>query len=298
MIRIALRRAARITIERPRTAAWTTLALTCALFVAAIAGVVALTIDRWAADRPGSTARMVVYLGDGVTDERGRILAGELRALRGVERAELVSSSESARRLVAALGSDAALLEGIEPGAMPASVEVTLAPGVRDVVAMSPTVRALRGTAGVADVVVDDPADDKIASALGGIRAVAWSGATLFAVLAAVLALAIVRVRLDRDRRELAVAELFGAGPGFVVVPTALAGALHGLVATWFALGLLGVTASYSDSVPIQIVMPDANLVAGFVGAGTLLGLLAGALAGASRVTRYRIAEATCGAPA
>ena len=306
MIRNALRRAGRIAIERPRTATWTTLALICALFAAAVAGVAALASDRVAAGRPGSTARMVVYLGEGVTDERAAVLADELRTLRGVERAELVPAAESARRLVAALGSDAALLEGIEPTALPASVEVTLAPGVRDVVVMSPTVRALRGTPGVVDVIVDDPAEDKIASALASVRAIAWGAASLFAVLAMVLALAIIRVRLERDRRELAVAELLGASPSFVIVPTALAGALQGLVAALLALLLLALAiALYGESITASLALPadvlalpDSTLLAAFAGIGAFLGLIGGALAGASRAGCYRITEATCGAPA
>src|SRR6185436_8763042 len=127
-------------------------------------------------------------------------LVGELRGLRGVERAELVSPAESARRLVRALGSDPALLDGVDPASLPASVEVTLAPGVREVVAMSPTVRALRGAPGVAEVVVepgrDDGGDggdgggDRVAGALGTARGAAWTAAALLAGLALLIVLA------------------------------------------------------------------------------------------------------------
>ena len=74
---------------------------------------------------------MVVYLGEGVDDARAAALLHELRGLAGVERAELVPPVESARRLRHALGADAALLDGVELGSLPASVEVTLAPGVQ-----------------------------------------------------------------------------------------------------------------------------------------------------------------------
>ncbi len=287
----ALRRTARIATERPRAGLWTLLALTAALFVAGAAAMAAVGIDRWADARPGASATMVVYLGEGTTEARAQELVIELRAMNGVERADLITTEESARRLLQALGSDASLLEGVDPAALPPSVEATLAPGVRDVVVMSPTVRALKGATGVADVVVEDEAEDRIGGALGTIRAVAWGGAALFAGLALVMVLAAIRVRLDRDNNELAVAELLGAGPGFLAIPTALAGALSGAVAALVAGVLLVIgLRMYGDTVAewlsIAPMAPAFVELALFVGAGAMLGLVAGGLAGVSRVAR------------
>lgn len=287
----ALRRTARIAVERPRAGLWTLLALTCALFAAGAAAIAASSIDRWASTRPAASGSMVVYLGEGVEEPRAAALVAELRALPGVERAELVPAAESARRLLAALGGEPALLEGVDPASLPASVEVVLAPGVRDVIAMSPSVRALRGAPGVADVVVDDPAGDRAARVLGAARALAWAGAALFAGLALIVVLAAIRVRLDRDRRELAVAHLLGAGPGFFVVPTTLAGALSGLVAAGLAAAgaALGVDLARDGLGPplaAHLVAPGAAELAMFLAAGAVLGAIGGALAGASRVAR------------
>jgi cysteine-rich repeat protein len=154
----ALRRTARLATRRPRVALWTLLALSSALFAAGISAIAAAAVDRVTAAHPGSRANMVVYLGDAIDEVRASTLVRELGALRGVERAELVSRAESAKRLIRALGSDPALLDGVDVASLPASVEVTLAPGVREVVAMSPTLRALRGAPGVDEVVVDPSA--------------------------------------------------------------------------------------------------------------------------------------------
>lgn len=291
----ALRRTGGLVAERPRAALWTLLALTCALFAVAVALVGATNVDRWA-QRPGEGASMVVYLGEGVAEARAQELMVELRALPGVERAELVSPAESAKRLQAALGADPTLLEGIEVGSLPASVEVTLAPGVRDVVAISPTVRALRGAQGVDGVTVEDGGDDKTAAALHAIRYVAWGGAAMFAGLALIIVLASIRVRLDRTRNELAVAELLGAGPTFFVIPTALAGAIHGAVAALLAIGALfagihiygdAIVAGLAPSLgSVELIVPELADLVLFVAAGAGLGLVGGALAGASRASR------------
>jgi cell division protein FtsX len=308
----ALRRAATLATRRPRTALWTLLALSCALFVAGIAAIAAATVDRWAEAHPGSAGTMVVYLGDGVDPARAGALVGELRALHGVERAELVPAAESASRLVRALGSDPALLEGVDVASLPASVEVTLAPGVRDVVAMSPTVRALRGAPGVAEVVVEPGSSaggdgggdgDRIAGALHTARGVAWAAAALFAGLALVIALAAVRVRLDRSPREAAVLQLLGAPPSFVAIPSALAGALQGAVAAVVAALAIGVVlhgsgglggatgapgADAADGVigalsAIELASPPAAAIAALIAIGALVGLVGGGLAGVAR---------------
>ena len=291
----ALRRTGGLVAERPRAALWTLLALTCALFAVAVAIVGALNVDRWA-QRPGDGAAMVVYLGEGVADARAQELVVELRALPGVEKAELVPPAESAVRLQRALGADTTLLEGIEVGSLPASIEVTLAPGVRDVVAISPTVRALRGAPGVDGVTVEDGDNDRTAAALHAIRYVAWGGAAMFAGLALIIVLASIRVRLDRTRNELAVAELLGAGPTFFVIPTALAGAIHGTVAALLAAGALALGVHvYGDAIagglapslgPVELLMPGGAELALFIAASAGLGLVGGALAGASRASR------------
>ncbi len=284
----AMRRTIRIATERPRTALWTLLALTCALFVVGAAAIAATSVDRWASERPGARASMVVYLGDAPPD-RVNALVGELRALEGVRDVQLVPAEESARRLVAALGSDSALLDGVDMSTLPASIEVKLAPGVRDVVAMSPTVRALTAGAGVAEVVVEDREEDKVAGVLATVRRVAWTGAALFAGLALIVILASMRVRFDaRGTSEMRVLHLLGASPAFVIVPRALAGALSGVVAALLAaLALKLVMFAYGDFFThLLVVAPAALQIVTFVAVGAALGLVGGALAGASRVAR------------
>jgi cell division protein FtsX len=284
----AVRRAGAIATRGPRAAAWTALALACALGVAAGAVLAGLAIDRWAAAHPGTGASMVVYLeprpGDGADDPRGAALVRELSALRGVERAELVPAAESARRLTRALGADPALLDGIDLASLPASVEVRLAPGVRDVVAISPTVRALRGAPGVSDVVVEDGGGDPLAPALAAARGVAWPAAAVIAALALVIALAVVRIGLARPAPEARVLALLGAAPGFTALPSVLAGALHGACAALVAAVALGAALRGLGS-SLAGVAPVAPIVAlgALLGLGAVVGGLGGGLAGVAR---------------
>ncbi len=288
-----VRRTGRLVIERPRAALWTLFAMTAALVVVGIAALTAANVERWADARHGSGGSMVVYLGEGVDDAHATALVGELRTLPGVQRAELVSAAASAERLTEALGADAALLDGVDVARMPASVEIELAPGVRDVVALSPTVRALREAPGVADVVAADPSEDKIASALHGLRAIIWTGAAVLAGLALLGVLAALRIRLERPAHEIRVLSLLGAPSGFIALPSALAGALHGIAAAIIAaLAIAGGLHLYGDTLvgalhgalgDVDLVAPSLLAIIAFVAAGGMLGVLGGGLAGVAR---------------
>ena len=239
---------------------------------------------------------MVIYVGEGVDDAHAQALVGELAKLPGVDRAELVPAAESARRLQQALGGDSALLDGVDVASLPPTVEVALQPGMRDVIALSPTVAALKGTPGIDDVMIEDGGSERVASSLAVVRVVAWSGAALLSVLALIVVLATTRGRVERGERERAVMNLLGASTLFIAVPTALAGALQGAFAAILAATALRVGISiWGDGIvsalhgplgSVELAAPAAIQVVLFVALGAALGLVGGGLAGASRATR------------
>ena len=289
----ALRRTVRIALERPRATAWTLAAVACALFAVGAAAIAADNAARWAGARTGSGASMVVYLGEGADLPGAQRLAGELGRVPGVEHVEVVPPEETARRLQQALGDDPALLDGVDVASLPPSLEATLAPGMRDVLELSPTMAALRRAPGVAQVAIEDAGENHVATTLATMRAISWTGAAVFGALGLVLVLAIVRLRLERGRREQAVLHLLGASPSYTIVPAALAGALHGALAALAAMIALALAlAHWGDAIvhalsaslgSVHLVVPAAPELVLFVVLGAALGMLGGALAGASR---------------
>jgi len=278
----ALRRTWRLLAARPRMAAWTLAAAICALAVAGGALVIVDHIADWTTAPRTRGGSMVVYLGEGVSDATAHQIVAQLGRVAGVERAELVAPVDAAKRLERALGADAALLDGVDLASLPATVEVTLAPGVRDVISMSPLLGALRANPGVEDVIVEDGGDTaKSADTLATLRAFVYAGAALLAGLVIVVVLAAIRVRLAEDRQERAVLHLLGAGPMFSLVPAALAGTALGLVAS---LGASLVVWIGIDQ--LAIGAPAFGAIALFVIAGAGVGMIGGSLAGLSGVTR------------
>jgi cell division protein FtsX len=287
-LRSAIRRAVLIAARRPRLAAWAIAAVAAAAVAFGAAQLVARNLDRWASGWRGG-ATMVVYLAPMVSADRARAIATELDALDGVVAAELVTADDANRRLREALGSAGELLDGVDPAALPASIELVLEPGARDVVAASPLIGALRGSDAVDDVELVGEWVDRVGSLLGALRAAAWSIVIVFGLLAIVVVTATTRLRVATRRDEARVARLLGAGPAYTTWPTILAGAIQGAVGAALALPILwlmyrelgpAAAASLSRTVgPGDTTFLSVPGMALIVGAGLAIGALGGVLA-------------------
>jgi len=236
----AVRRGAVLTARRPRRALWAIGSVAAAVLAFAVVAVAAQNLAAWTATWKGG-ASLVVYLHPGVADDQARRLAAELEGAAGIERIELVPPAEAGRRLLSALGSRGDLLDGVDPTALPSSLEITLAPGVRDVAAASPVVDALRASALVEDVELTGEWVDEVGGLLAGLRAGAGALATLLGALAIWSVVAAVRLRFNDLGAEARVGRLFGAPSTFVRIPAMLAGAALALTGAGLALGVARV---------------------------------------------------------
>jgi len=290
MTRIAyvLRRAARLALQRPRLAAWAIGAIAAALTAFAIVRIAATNVATWTSSWRGG-ASMIVTFTPAVTPSRADALAGRLRATPGIEAVEVVGSDEAARRLRASLGGKDDLLAGVDAAALPMSLEITLAPGVRDVAAASPLVDALRATDGVDDVEVSGEWVDQVGAVLASLRAAAWALLVVLGAAAIWVVAATLRLRLDGRDDEARVARLLGAPPRFTRLPAMLAGAMQGALGAAVALIVAfalyrsfadQVAASLAHVLDAQIRFLPAAQAALIVVAGGLLGVVGGALAG------------------
>jgi cell division protein FtsX len=123
-----------------------------------------------------------------------------------------------------------------------------------------------------------------------------WTGAALLAGLALIMALATIRLRLDRDPDEQRISHMLGAGPSFLVMPSIVAGMILGAIAALIAgVVIVGALHAYGDSIvgalagplgAIDLAMPTLAELATFVGLGAMLGVIGGGLAGVAGVTR------------
>jgi len=228
----------------------------------------------------------VVYLDDSATLADAGALAARLDEVRGVERATVVGTTEAADRLRAALGSHDAILDGVDPTALPISIEVTLAPGLADVAAASPLVASLRAAGSVEDVEVTRDYTAPLGEALERLRRLAWALLVIVGGAAALVVAAAVRLSLAGDREERAALTWLGASAWFAYGPRVVAGVLLGATGAAAALGLATglIHVLQLDVAPVlegatQITSWSPHRIATMVAAGAGLGLLGGVLA-------------------
>lgn len=228
-------RALRSVRRRPLQMAVAVLAVAAALFLIGVARVADRTAES-VADSWGGGVQMIVYLDDTSGTDHARRITEILSDLPAVERIEYVSKEQALAQVRSALGDHDELAAGIDPSMLPASLEVTLAAGVRDVAAAHPVVDKLSATAGVSQVEFLGDWVDRVTAVLAGVRG---AGAAMFAVVAVIGILIIsatLRLAATRRRREIEIAALFGASAGFERAPVLITGALQGIAAAVVAL--------------------------------------------------------------
>jgi cell division transport system permease protein len=187
----------------------------------------------------GGGVQMVVYLDDDVSPERAREIARILAGVDAVERVDYVPPDVAHARLAESLGERKDLLDGVELGYLPASLEVSLHGGVRDVAAMSPLVDRLRRTPGVEEVEFLSDWVDRLAALLRSLRLAAVALAILVAGACVYVIAGTIKLGVYARKDELEVLKLVGATDRFVKAPLLLEGALQGALGAAAAVGLL-----------------------------------------------------------
>jgi cell division transport system permease protein len=187
----------------------------------------------------GQGVQMVVYLDDDATPERARAIAEILRSVDAIERVDYVPPDAALARLEQSLGERRDLLQGVEVGYLPASLEVTLAPGVREVAEASPLVARLRATPGVEEVELLGDWVDKVTSLIRTLRLVAAALALVVALACVYVVAGTIKLGMYARRDEIEVLKLVGATDPFVKGPLVVEGALQGALGAAVALALL-----------------------------------------------------------
>ena len=231
-------RALRGTTRRPLVAVLSTGAIGVSLLVVGVVGLAAANVARLTA-RWDRGVQMVVYLEDDVTPERARAIGQVLAGVSAIERVDYVPADMAYQRLQESLGARRELLDGVETGFLPASLEVKLAGGVRDVAAASPVIDRLRRTPGVEEVEFLGDWVDRLAALLQALRAAAIALGLLVGGACVYVIAGTIKLGMYARRDELEVLRLVGASDGFIRLPLVVEGALHGAVGAGVAVGLL-----------------------------------------------------------
>lgn len=226
------------------------------------------------ADRQAG-AELVAFLRDDLSEPSRRELAEALRGVPGVAGVRLLTSDEALARMRADLGERATLLDGVEDGFLPTTLEVSLQPGRRGVERADAIAWRLRRMDGIGEVDVLQTADDQRLVRADVVNRLLARRVLAVGLVAVVLALAVAARALRRRPADSLVLTELGFTGEAVLGPAAArgalvggAGAVLGGVAAWAMGGFLGGDGTTTGAGP----MAEGSLLgraAGVVGAAT-----------------------------
>ncbi len=259
--------------RRPLIAALTVGVMTIALALVGLAHMAEQNV-RELSEKWGSGIQMIVYLDEGTSAERAEEVSAALLALPAVESATYVPPEEAMRHLQASLGQHDELLQGIEASFLPASLEVRLMEGTRDLVSAHPVIERLEATANVEEVeFLGNWVDDFSALISQVQRAGLWLLA-IAAIVGIFTVVATMRLSADARASELRVLQLMGASAILRRGPNLIEGAILGLLGALAATILLWFGFKHGSPVVASALSSSlGEIELSFLGAGQLMRL-------------------------
>lgn len=190
----------------------------------------------------GDEIQVIVYIKADAENSEG--IMQQMRALPEVAQARYVSREQAWRDFRAALGGQSALLEGLPREVLPASVEISLKPEVRDLAAVESLAARLREDSAVADVEYPSEWLERLNLTILWVRWVKWVFAAALFVAAFFVVGSTIRLAALARKEEVEIMQLVGASEELIQAPFLVEGILQGIVGA--ALALTGLAAAFT----------------------------------------------------
>jgi cell division transport system permease protein len=242
------------------------------LFLGGLFGIAAYNVRR-VLERVEQRVEIVAYLRDDAAPASVTAAQREIEGFTEVREVLYISREQALRRAQAELPEFRAIFAGIESNPLPASLEIALQPNQEGPEVVERVAERVLAFPFVEDVRYGSEWLDKVYL----LRRVA-AAATLilggaFAIVAALIIGAAVRMAIYARRDEISIMRLVGATDGFIRRPFVLEGLITGVLGGLGALGLTYVVYDLLSGALFQLEwLPDVWIVVGLA-AGALLGI-------------------------
>jgi cell division transport system permease protein len=248
------------------------------LFLLGLFGIVAYNI-REVLERVEARVEVVAYLKDDAVPEMVNAARAEIGKHPTVREVRYISREQALQKARAELPEFRAIFGAIDQNPLPASLEISLQPGQQGPEPVKAVADRVAAFPFVEDVRYGSEWLDKVYLLRRVAAAATLVLGTAFAIVAALIIGAAVRISIFARRDEIAIMRLVGATDGFVKRPfliegltTGVIGGLLALAATWGAHNVV------SRSLFALEWIPDLWIVCGLAG-GAVLGAVASAIA-------------------
>jgi cell division transport system permease protein len=263
------------------TVVFTTVTIALSLAILCLFLFVFLNLNA-ALARFGDRAHMVAYISEPDAGRHERLRREALR-MDGVKDVRYVSREEALKDLKVALKGHDAILDGIEAGALPASLEITLSEAARDPAGAASVAERLKALDWIDEVQYSSEWVDKFSSVLGFVEAAAVAIGAFLAAATVFVVSNTVRLAVYARRDEIEILGLTGASAAYIKIPFFIEGAVEGALGGGLAVAMLaGLRHFLTPRIPPYLgfvadpPVGAAGLMAMLVAAGVFMGVAGG----------------------
>ncbi len=244
------------------------------LFVVGLFGVGAHNI-RLVLDQVESRIEVVAYLHDDATPGEVQALQDEIERLPNVRDVIYISRRQALELARSQLSGFETIFSELDSNPFPASLEISLQPGQRGPDAVHRVARTVGDFPFVEDVRFGQEWLDKVYLLRRVAAASAFIVGGAFAVVAAIIIGAAIRLAIFARREEIAIMRLVGATGWFIRRPFLLEGLFTGVIGSAAALGATFLVFRLLSGSVVELEwIPPTWVLAGLIG-GSLFGVVA-----------------------
>lgn len=238
-------------------------------------------VEAW-----GEKVQIILYLKDGVNQERIVQITGKLQREKGIKEVRYISQRQAKESFQQDLAGYGGVLEGVKEEIFPASFEITLQERFRTPERIRALAARLENIKEVDDVQYGGMWLERFSLFLYTLRWGAWILGGILIVIIVTVTANTVRLTLYNKKGEIEILKLIGATDAFVRLPFYLEGGLQGLLGAggavlvlyvlfhFFSLKVSPYVNLYFGQLRLHFLPP--NLIAWIVGIGVISGLLGG----------------------
>ena len=210
----------------------------------------------------GQSLSMSVYLEDGVEKEVKDEIESIIKGLPGAEITGYVSKEQAEADLMAALGEQAGLLEGITKNLLPASFEITFKNRKTDQTDPRSIKVLLEQLEGVDEVQYSEQWLERFEGLIYILKVGGLIVGGLFSVAVLFIITNTIKLTIYSRRDEIEILKLVGATDWFVKMPFLIEGAIQGILSGFIALIILFFVYSLTSLNTLHIFgLPVMNIV-------------------------------------
>jgi cell division transport system permease protein len=239
---------------------------------------------------------VIAYFKKGTPVAEVEDVLGKSRALEGVESARYFSPSDAMAFMEAKLGGQKNLLEGIQPGVLPGSLEIQLKKGYRNSTRIKEVVSRLKQFPQFEEIQHGREWVETFSTLTSIFQVTCWILGLLLLTAMVFIVSNTLQLTISSRREEIEIMQIVGASPPYIRVPFYVEGMIQGLLGSGLAIGSLFllhrmITLHLPSSIQVwltevPILFLPLEMIGSILGGGMVLGFL-GSFIASMRLLKY-----------